>query len=361
MAERIPAGGAPSFLIVSMRYLGDVLLSTPLALSIKEALPEASVDFLVHPGGDAILEKNPSVRAVYTIPPGSRSVTDFLGRFRRYDYAIGANPSDRTAICAIGAGKTTVGFSYFSRKEWWKRRLYDACLPYDNRVHIVPLMLSLLDVFRIPPVPRVVMGFDEQDRRIARENAGSDGYVLFHPYARKEYKYWPPECWGALARLVSERMGLAAVFTVSPSRTDRPVLDRILENAPRGTRTTNRVLSFTQLAAAISGAKAYVGVDTVVTHMAAAVGVPTVALFGPTWAHHWAPWPNGETSAAPYEARGRIQRKGRITVVQKDWPCVPCNQETCALTGGGRIECLAALGPEEVFGELRHSLERDSR
>jgi len=200
-----------------------------------------------------------------------------------------------------------------------------------------------------------------EDRRFAREVAGSDGYVLLHPFARKEYKYWPPECWGALARFVSERIGLVPVFSVSPSPSDRPVLARILENAPAGTRTLARVLSFPQLAAVLAGAKAYVGVDTVVTHMAAAVDVPTVALFGPTWAHHWGPWPNGEISSAPYGAKGRVQRMGRITVVQKDWPCVPCNQETCALTGGGRIECMAALSTEEVFRELRHVMERASR
>ena len=355
---KVGRGGAPSFLVVSMRYLGDVLLSTPLALSIMESMPDASVDYLVLPGGDSILEKNPSVRAVYTMPPGSRSVRDFLGRFRRYDYAIGANPSDRTAISAIGAGKTSVGFSYFSRKEWWKRRLYDECRLYDDRVHAVPLILSLLEAVRIPPVPRVVMGFDEEDRRIARECSGNDGYVLFHPYARKEYKYWPPECWGALARLVSERMGLVPVFSVSPSPADRPLLDRILEIAPRGTRTLGRVLSLPQLAAAISGGRAFVGVDTVVTHMAAALEVPTVAIFGPTWVHHWGPWPNGETSAAPYDAKGRVQRRGRIAVVQKDWPCVPCNQEWCALSRGGSILCLETLSPEEVFEEFRLVVER---
>jgi len=222
----------------------------------------------------------------------------------------------------------------------------------------VPLILSLLEAVRIPPVPRVVMGFDEEDRRIARESSGNDGYVLFHPYARKEYKYWPPECWGALARLVSERMGFVPVFSLSPSPADRPVLDRILEIAPRGTRTLGRVLSLPQLAAAISGGRAFVGVDTVVTHMAAALEVPTVAIFGPTWVHHWGPWPNGETSAAPYDAKGRVQRRGRIAVVQKDWPCVPCNQEWCALSRGESIWCLETLSPEEVFEEFRLVVER---
>jgi heptosyltransferase-3 len=153
-------------------------------------------------------------------------------------------------------------------------------------------------------------------------------------------------------------MGLVPVFSVSPSPADRTVLDRILEIAPRETRTLGRVLSLPQLAAAISGGRAFVGVDTVVTHMAAALEVPTVAIFGPTWVHHWGPWPNGETSAAPYDAKGRVQRRGRIAVVQKDWPCVPCNQEWCCLSRGDSILCLENLSPEEVFEEFRLVVER---
>ena len=342
----------PAFLIVSMRLLGDVLLSTPVALSLKKRFPGASVDYFVFEGTEGVLAKNPLVRSVHTVRPGSLSPGTFISLFRKYDVAFGINPSDRTGLGCIGAGRNSVGFSYFQRKEWWKRRFMTECRPYDHRMHIVPLILSLLTAVAIPPVPRVVMGFDEGDRRVARESVGSDDYVLFHPYSRQNYKYWTPESWGALARLVQEGTGLAAVFTVSPSPAEGPVLERILKNAPPDTRTLGRVLSFPELAAVISGAKAFVGVDTVVTHMAAALEVPTVAIFGPTWVHHWGPWPNGEASPVPYDQKGRIQRNGRIVVVQKDWPCVPCYKETCALSGGNRMLCLEELSAEEVAEEL---------
>lgn len=47
-----------------------------------------------------------------------------------------------------------------------------------------------------------------------------------------------------------------------------------------------------------------------------------------------------------------MQRKGKITVFQRDWPCVPCDRETCALSGGWRIECMALLTPEEANRNL---------
>ena len=101
--------GGRTFLIVSLRYIGDLLFSTSLARSIKAALPEASVDYLVFRGTEGILDGNPDIRRVFTIRPGSRDLRDLLGHFREYDVAIGVNASDRTAAQLLAKGKTTVG------------------------------------------------------------------------------------------------------------------------------------------------------------------------------------------------------------------------------------------------------------
>ena len=78
-------------MIVSLRYSGDVLLSTPLALSIKTQMPEAVVDYLVFEGTQDVLCNNPYVRNVLTIPPESKNIRFFMSLFKRYDYAIGTN------------------------------------------------------------------------------------------------------------------------------------------------------------------------------------------------------------------------------------------------------------------------------
>lgn len=346
-------GGASSFLIVSLRYIGDVLLSTPLALSIKSHLPDATVDYLVFEGTEGILAKNPLVRKVHTIPAGSRSLRRFGSLWKTYDCAVATNPSDRSAIQCIGAGRTTVGFSYFRRKEWWKKRMLGECLFYNDSVHIVPLILSLLSPLGIPPRPRVVAAFGESDAGFARAELGSGGYVLLHPYAGRRYKYWAPRGWGTLARFLLESAGLRPVFTVSADPADQAVLEQILSYAPRGTAAFRRRFTLPQLAAAIHGSLGFVGVDTVATHMAAALDVPTVALYGPTMTRHWGPWPNDSSEQSPYPAHGGLRRLGKITVIQKEWPCVPCSQETCARSGGGPIDCLEEITPEEVCGELR--------
>jgi heptosyltransferase-3 len=343
-----------SFLIVSLRYIGDVLLSTPLALSIKTHLPEATVDYLVFSGTEGVLAKNRHVAKVHAIAPGISSLATFLKLFRRYDFALGINPSDRTAIYTLGAGRRSIGFSYFSKQEWWKKTLLSDCRVYAHEQHIVPLILTQLEPLGIPAIPRVIMGFDSADEQFARTELG-ENYVLLHPYTRQSYKYWPAENWRKLAGLIRE-MGLKPVFTRTNVPADEEQLLRIRKAGGADLNVFPKPFSLTQLAAAIRGSSGFVGVDTVGTHMAAALEAPTVALFGPTFVHNWGPWPNGCTTPKPFARAGQIQRHGAITVVQQNWDCVPCGQHTCPISKRDKIECLEAMAPEMVFEELKKLL-----
>ena len=275
-------------MIVSLRYSGDVLLSTPLALSIKTQMPEAVVDYLVFEGTQAVLCNNPYVRNVLTIPQESKNICFFMSLFKRYDYAIGTNPSDRTNIYCAGAGRTSIGFSYFfPHKDWWKKIILSQCRFYDDQMHIVPLVLLQLETLDIPPRPRVVMGYDEADDNFVKEHLGDKDYILLHPHSRKDYKYWPAPAWETLAAFIQEKLGLKPVFTVSPNPLDQTVLEEIKISSRSEIFTLHQPYSMCQLAAAIKASKGFVGVDTVVTHMAAALDMPTVALFGPSLVRHW--------------------------------------------------------------------------
>ncbi|HSL92439.1 MAG TPA: glycosyltransferase family 9 protein, partial [Candidatus Limnocylindrales bacterium] len=308
-----------TFLIVSLRYNGDVLLSTPLARSIRAEYPEAAVDYLVFEGTEGILARNPDVRNVFTVRPGSRSLTALLGRWKEYDVSIGVNASDRTAFQLIAAGRRSIGFADPRPKEWWKRRLFSHCSTYDPERHVVELLLGQLRYLLIRPIPEVSIHFGEEALAAAREAAGAGDFLLLHPYTRWEYKKWPSAHWAGLCRRIEEATGERALFTVAPGGFEGRIREEILEAGIRRDRFVSRELPLTGLAALVSLAKAYVGVDTVVTHMAAALGRPTVAIFGPTPPHRWGPWPNGHPLAAPYVNRGGIQRNGNIVIVQKDW------------------------------------------
>ncbi|MBA4146971.1 MAG: glycosyltransferase family 9 protein [Verrucomicrobia bacterium] len=329
-----------------------MLLSTPLALSIKQRFPNARVDYLVFKGTEGILEKNPHVHRVHTLAPGLGSPKAFSKVFGRYDFAIGVNPSDRTAIYAAAAARHSIGFSYLLGHDRWKTRLLSDCRLYDDSKHIVPLVLSQLEPLGIAPEPRVVIKFDQQDAAFTRGELGNN-YVVLHPYTRQSYKYWPAESWAKFAALVECETGMKAVFTRSRSAHDEQQFSDI-QKAAGNTRLNSfsRPFTLTELAAAIRGGHGYIGVDTVATHMAAALEVPLIALFGPTFVHNWGPWPNGWQTDNPYGRTGGIQQHGGITVVQHDWPCVPCGLQACPISKRNKIECMEALSPRAVFVEF---------
>lgn len=342
---------ATTYLIVCFRFIGDVLVTTPLAASIKRAFPGALVDYLVFEGTEAVLEHNPHINSVITVPREEKNVAILGSLFRKYDIAIGAYPSDRTLVAAATAGNHSICLTY-GKGMWWKRLALDASILCDDRQHVVTNMLGVLGQLGIPPLPEVVAGYDDDDVAFARYAMPASPYVVLHPYSRNSCKFWPAQAWGKLAALILQHTGCSAVFTRTPTAQDSVYLDQIKAAAPAEIVTFKEACSLSRLAAAIKGSVAYVGIDTAVTHLAAAVGVTSVAIFGPSLTRYWAPWPNGCQEASPFAVNKGVQRSGNVTVVQKDWACVPCNRESCAISTRGVMECLEQLSPEEVFAEL---------
>ena len=347
---------ARSFLIVCFRFLGDVLVTTPLAVSIKQAIPDAEIDYLVFQGTEGILFHNPLIRKIITVPGKGNYAFLLMTLFRKYDVAFAAYPSDRTALAAAVAGKRSIGLTYKRNNEWWKDVVLGSALYCNDSQHVVANVLSLLAPLGIPAVPRVAMGYDDSDLDFAKKNMPEGKYVVLHPYSRNRRKYWPAENWGRLAGLLHEQTGFTAIFTTTPDPADTEYLHEILSSAPSDVMAFKEPCSLTQLAAVIKGSAAFVGIDTAVTHIAAALEVPTVALFGPSMTRYWGPWPNGCEEASPLAAHGGVQHIASVTVIQKDWECVPCNRETCAISTRSKMECLEAISPKEVFREVMDSV-----
>jgi len=350
-----------SVIIICFRFLGDVLVTTPLALSIKAAYPDAAIDYLVFKGTEKILDKNPLVRKVLTIDKDTSGIRTLLSLYKKYDIAFAAYPSDRTVLAAAISGKYSIGLDNGQNKEWWKHVILNDCIACNNQqLHVVANVLALAKAAGIQPQPRLVMGFDSDDEEFVRKKLKTDTspYIILHPYSRGAYKCWSPEKWGALAEYIQSQTKLRPIFTVTPDKADLAFLTQIAKATRMGIMQFPEAFTLNQLAAAIKGGTAYIGVDTAASHIAAAVGTPTIVLFGSTWTKYWAPWPNGCHESSPFQLNKGIQRKGLVTVVQKDWECVPCNQIYCAISSRNRTECLEELNPEEVLSVLQHVLEQ---
>jgi len=351
--KRIALPPRPRILVIALRRLGDVLLATPLVRSIRRAWPEARIDVLVFADTAGILDGNPDIDGVITMPqrPSARDSLTAAARVAgRYHLAVSTQSGDRPTGFAILAARrrvTPVEARFSGRV---KRALVTRSIAHDARAHRVEAMLRLADALGVDRVSEVV---PPQGGSIDRP-AGD--YAVMHAAPMFTYKRWTADGWRALAARLTAR-GLTVVATGGPSEAERAYLDAVWRDAPV-LRLDGR-LGWAGLAALLAQARVYVGPDTSVTHLAAASGCPTVALYGPTDPRLWGPWPAGGLTK-PWDATGAMQTRGNVRLVQHAFACTPCQLEGCERSLTSESACLVELAPDAVIAAVEEALSARS-
>jgi heptosyltransferase-3 len=347
-------------LVVITRRIGDVLLATPVLRSLKHAWPHAEIDVLVFAGTQGFLIGNPDVHRVVAVPERSTAGAQLKilwSLARRYDLALSLLPGDRPTIYAWVAGKRSVGLQVGDRKSAWKRRLLDAWVRFDGvDTHTVRMHLALLASVGVAPAARVLACWTPEDERLvdtSLEPLKNARFAVLHPYPKFRYKMWTAAGWTAVGTWLREQ-GWQVVFTGGPGADERAYNEMIAKRIEGALDLTGR-LGLGAVALVLSRAAIYVGPDTAITHAAAALGVPTVALFGPTNPVKWGPWPSGHSLEANPWARTGSQASRHVRLVQGAGACVPCGQEGCERHIGSPSDCLTGLPAARVIdaiGEL---------
>lgn len=340
----------PRILVVALRRLGDVLLTTPLIRSLRRAYADARIDVLVFADTAAILAGNPDINGVIESPVRPTFAESLaLARriFRGYDLAVTTQAGDRPSFFAIVAGKTRAGVTEDRAIGRIKALFMHRHIPMRSDLHRVEETLTLAELIGIPPVPEIVTPGPEPVPAMP-----SDPYAVLHAAPFFRYKQWHPNGWRTAAAHLRAR-GLALVATGGPAAEERAYLDAVWEGAE--IRRLDGALSWPQLAGLIKGASVFLGPDTSVTHLAAATGCPTVALFGPTDPRRWAPWPVGGLTE-PFAVSGTAQRRGNVIVVQNPLPGMPCGLEGCLRNVRSHSLCLDQMPAETVIGALDAAL-----
>jgi len=343
ISERIALPSRPRILVIALRRLGDVLLSTPLIRSIKRAWPEARIDTLVFADTAGILEGNPDIHRVITMPPRPSAIDSvkIAARvFGRYDLSVATQTGDRPTGYAILAARCRVAPVEDRFSGRLKRALLTRSVAHDARAHRVEAMLRLVDALGIARVPEVVA--PQGDR--PPEVPGS-GYAVIHAAPMFNYKRWTREGWRALASALEAR-GLTVVATGGPGETERKYLDDVWSKSSVVRYDGN--LSWPALTSLLSRARVFIGPDTSVTHLAAATGCPTVSLYGPTDPRLWGPWPVGGLQEN-WVADSSLQNRGNVWLAQHRFPCVPCQMEGCERNLESASQCLMQLSPDSVI------------
>jgi heptosyltransferase-3 len=335
-------------LVVALRRLGDVLLTTPLIRSLKRAFPQAAIEALVFAGTEGVLAGNPDLAAVITMPPSTAGALQLARRiWRRYDLAVSTQSGDRPVLFAWMAGRLSVGpVKPTGAIHRLKRMALDYPVIANKPAHRVEEMLRLAAALDIRAIPELVC----PSGTCRPELVPAGAFAVIHAGPMFRYKEWTVEGWRSLATGLRER-GLAVIATGGANVADRGYLDQVWgPGSPAGSavRRLDGLLTWPELAQLIGSARVYIGPDTSVTHLAAATGASTIALYGPTDPRQWGPWPTGGL-AVPWEAAGTVQRRGNVWLVQNPLPCLPCQNEGCEMRIDSHSRCLDELLPGQVL------------
>jgi heptosyltransferase-2 len=330
--------------------LGDVALSTPLARALRTGLPQAEITFVTSPFSAPAAQRVPYVDRVLVLPEGGAARLRGLWRLRRegFDLAVLLHKSSGAALgCLLSGAKARLGF------DWQGQGFsFTHAVPFDPAAHEIRRYLSLLGPLGLPPrgeesALRLLPGDQEAGDALLRERGLEPGRplaVLFpgggqNPGTALAAKRWRPDGFRALAeRLRGAGWQVAVMHGPDEAAAAAAVAQGLGPSvAAVGGRGWDATFG------ALSRASWYCGGDTGISHFAAALGVPTLTLFGPTDPGQWAPL-------------GGAHRQ-----VWRALACSPCFTATERLSARFYAcrdwACLAALPAEEVLAAASGQLQ----
>ncbi len=334
-------------LVIKLKQPGDVLVSTPVIGALKEAWPGCHLTCLVPKGSEDMVSGHPGLDELLVVDrrgdTRGQALSFALGlRRRRFDLVLELSGGDRGAVYALlSRARERLGFAHPGRPFWQRHFCFTRLLPQPPvKMHLVDQNLEALRALGIEPrSPRLRFFWDQAvETRVQELQRGHNlpprGFVVMHPGAGWRFKCWTPAGYARVLEALQQDWGLPVVLTGSRAPMEQKLLAGILKEL-RVAPAANLVgrLSLKELGALIAKARFFFGVDSAPMHLAAAVGTPAMALFGPSGVYNWGPWGPGHL------------------VLQQDWECVPCGKDGCE---GSKISrCLTELTPEEVLARMQ--------
>ncbi|MDB6141485.1 MAG: lipopolysaccharide heptosyltransferase [Pseudomonas sp.] len=340
-------------LLIKTSSLGDVIHALPALTDAARAIPGIQFDWVVEEGIAEIPSWHPAVADVIpvairrwrknlwqTLNNGEwRSFKDRLGE-TEYDLVIDAQGLVKSAWLTRYVKAPIVGLDRHSARESLASRFYDRHYPVDPKQHAVDRSRQLFAQALGYPVPEG-MGDYGLDRSRLLDAPASEPFVLFLHGTTWATKHWPEHYWRQLAERMRDRGVHVRLPWGNPAELARA--ERIADGLDNVVVLPK--LNLAGVARQLAGASACVAVDTGLGHLAAALDVPTLSLFGPT-------------DPVLTGAYGKSQ-----VHIASDFPCAPCLQKKCTYRPTAEDEhrfdlkrewplCFTRLNPERVASQL---------
>ena len=344
------ARGSPPerVLCIKLKHIGDVLLMTPTIRAIRLAWPACRIAALVPRGIEGVLHGNPDLEAILTLDrrAGLAGAWRTIRAVRGYgpDLVLEMGGGDREALLGwLSGARMRVGYTP-SGSGGWRRALLSRTIPWNGNQHMVETNLDLVRACGIAAAgcrPVLVVQPEARARMAGRLAAAGlapgQPLVVLHAVSRWLFKAWPEAgCATVLAHL--SRRGIAVAVTSGPEPGEMEAAKRVLSRAAAPAIDLVGRTSLADLAAVLERATLFLGVDSAPMHMAAALGVPVVALFGPSGEKSWGPWGEGHV------------------VLTSPYLCRPCGKDGCL--GSKKSDCLEAISPQAVLAAVESLLLR---
>lgn len=339
-------------LIVRLSAIGDIVMASGLIPALRRKWPDAHLGWLAEQPGASLLEANPRLDEVIVWPRQQwrrlyaerryakllRSVRDFGGRLRerRYDLVLDLQGLLKSALWArLSGAPQRIGLA---SREGSRRLMTEVLQPPRSDRRIGSEYRYLAEWLGIEascfPMDLALTAADRQGVRqaLARHALNGD-YAVLCPFTTRAQKHWFDESWRDLARDLAGCFGLTSVILGGSEV--RAEGARIACEAGVPLVNLAGALTLRESAAAIAGARLLVGVDTGLTHIGTATGIPTVALFG---------------STCPY-----LETDSPLTRVLYEalW-CSPCRRRPIC---GGEYSCMRLHRPAQVLAAAESLLE----
>ena len=307
-------------LVVRLRSIGDTVLATPSLIALKRFLPNAQIDVLLEDWVAPVLEGFDAVDNVLIVGKTKKSRVEVAWRIRQNEYDVVFNlhgGTTATFFVRTSGAKYRVGF-----KDYQYSFLYTHRVPpslefwQDEHAHSAEQQLALLGSVGVPvadkPKSRLAVtqtALSSINEKLQSEIQNPKSKIaLFHPVAAFDTKQWATENFARVAQYLYEKeFQIIAVAT----KKEREVLDKLKELS-KIQITTFDDLTLPEITALASKAEIFVGNDSGIAHIAAAVNTPSVVIFGSSSRHYWRPWTN-----APNE------------IVYEEMSCQPCAGYFC--------------------------------